>query len=154
MVSRCCSLQRRSTSDSSGVVKTWDIATGRCKSSFSTPAKGPQDTHLLNDTLIIVWYKGKGNTVLGEWHIWDVGEGQLLRTVDWPLGHPLDLKISGDGSKLFVLSTGTIEAVSMETGEYAGHIRNESNVGEPRGPLIVHGSNVWLSRQKRMGWEF
>jgi len=32
------------TSDSSGVVKTWDIATGRCKSSFSTPAKGPQDS--------------------------------------------------------------------------------------------------------------
>ena len=83
-----------------------------------------------------------------------MGEGQLLRTVDWPLGHPLDLKISGDGSKLFVLSTGTVEAVSTQTGEYAGHVRNESNVGEPRGPLVVHGSNVWLLRPKRIGWEF
>ena len=38
-----------------GVVKTWDLVTGRCKSSFSTPAKGRRDTHLAGDTLIIVW---------------------------------------------------------------------------------------------------
>ena len=39
-----------------GVVKIWDLVTGRCKSSFSTPAKGKRDTHLAGDTLIIVWY--------------------------------------------------------------------------------------------------
>ena len=38
-----------------GVVKIWDLVTGRCKSSFSTPAKGKRDTHLAGDTLIIVW---------------------------------------------------------------------------------------------------
>ena len=142
------------TSDSSGVVKTWDIATGRCKSSFSTPAEGPQDTHSSNGTLIVVWYKGKGRSAVGGYHIWDAGEGRLLRTVGRPLGHPLDLKISWDGSKLFALSTMSIDAFSMQTGEDAGHVQNEPNMTALRGPLIVHDSHVWLIHPKRIGWEF
>ena len=142
------------TSDSSGVVKTWDIATGKCKSSFSTPAEGPQDTHFSNGTLTIVWYKGKGRSAVGGWRIWDVGEGRLLRTVRRPLGYPLDLKISEDGSRMFVLSTGSIDAFSMQTGERAGHVQNEPNMKALGGPLVVHGSHVWLIRPKRMGWEF
>ena len=43
------------TSDEDGVVKIWDVTTGRCKSSFSTPAEGRRDTHLTRDTLIVVW---------------------------------------------------------------------------------------------------
>ena len=43
------------TSDADGVVKVWDVTTGRCKSSFSTPAEGERDTHLARNTLIIVW---------------------------------------------------------------------------------------------------
>jgi len=142
------------TSDSSGAVKTWDIATGRCKSSFSTPARGPQDTHLLNGTLIIVYYRGKGRHGAAGCCIWDVGESQNLRTVDGPLVGPLDLRISGDGSKVFILSTRSIDAFSIQTGEYASHIRDEPNMKQLRGPLIVHGSHVWLLHPTRMGWEF
>ena len=142
------------TSDLSGVVKTWDIATGRCKSSFSTPAKGtPRDIHLANDNLVVVWYE-QGGPEGGECHIWDIGKGQDLLTVDWPLGHPLDLRVSGDGSKVFLLSVTSIRAFSMQTGEFAGRAGDELDVEGLTGPLIVHGSKVWLSGTNHMGWEF
>ena len=93
------------TSDKDGVVKTWDVVTGRCKSSFSSPAKGIRDTHLASDTLIIVWCLDGGNGYINvdtaiEYHIWDVYKGQLLRKFHNSLSRIRNLKISGDGSKI------------------------------------------------------
>ena len=59
------------SSDSDGVVRTWDISTGLCKASFQTPAKGAKwsDVRLINSRLIFVWYEDE------KIHIWDVEKG-------------------------------------------------------------------------------
>ena len=56
------------TSDSGGVVKTWDILTGICKASFQTPIKYPKggDVQLINNKLIF------GVHAYGKITIWDV----------------------------------------------------------------------------------
>ena len=102
------------TSDSEGVVRTWDISTGLCKKSFQTSAKDSdkRDAQLINDKLIFVWYASK------KINIWDAEKGEPL-VVDGPSGLR-DLKISGDGSRLFLLDAGSIQARSVQTGEIVG----------------------------------
>lgn len=135
------------TSDSSGQVKTWDLTTGRCKTSFSTPAKGFQDTHLAGDSLIIVWWMNEEKG----FHIWDVYKGQLLRKFHSSLSDIEDLRISGDGSKLFGRSIRYIEAVSMQTGENVGRV--EFWIGN-LSSFFVHGSKVGIGHSRGMGWDF
>ena len=135
------------TSDELGVVKTWELSTGKCKSSFSTPAQGLRDTRLANDTLIIVWCTDEEM----EYHIWDVYKGQLLRKFCCTLYVPMGLKISGDGSKIFGLGSGCIEAVSMETGEGAGRVSLEVGKGTS---FFVRGSRVGIDRTPSKGWDF
>ena len=107
------------TSDSSGLVKTWDLITGICKSSFSTPAMGRhQDTYLLDGTLIIVWWTGEEE----EFHVWDVYKGQPLPTFRQPLPKVMHIKISGDGPKVFRQGDGCTETMSMKMGEKAGRV--------------------------------
>ena len=91
------------TSYSSGVVKTWGIVIGRCKSCFSTPVKGVRDAHLANGTLVVVWCKPGAGPKVGGYHIWDAGKGQPLRPVGQAWSEPSDLRVPGDGSKVFVL---------------------------------------------------
>jgi WD40 repeat protein len=66
------------TSDSDGVVRTWDISTGLCKSSFQTPVKGAnkRDVQMTNGSLVLVWYVDK------KINIWDVEKEKLLFLVD------------------------------------------------------------------------
>ena len=137
------------TSDKSGVVRTWDIMTGTCKSSFSTPAKGPHDTHLGGDTLTIVWYASNNNQ--NRYHIWDAYKGRLLRTFNASSDHAVRLKISGDGSKIFVLFHHYIEAVSMQTGERAGYAW--LGAMDPHN-FFVHGSKVGIDHSRGWGWDF
>ena len=140
------------TSDADGVVKIWDMVTGRCKSSFSTPAKGIHDTHLARNTLIIVWCPNTGrdrNTAMG-YHIWDVYKGQLLRKFHcFPFVS--GLKISGDASKIFVLGCGHIAAVSTQTGEEVGRVELGSRLV---GKLSVRGSKVWVDNRPHRIWDF
>lgn len=137
------------TSHSSGAVKTWDLMTGTCKSSFSTPAQGTRDTYLVGDTLILVWREPEGK----EYHIWDVGKGQALREVGSSLFDVVDLRISGDGSKIFGQDDMSIEARSIQTGEAAGLVLYHG--GDRMGGLVVHGSKVWLTGSKdEEGWDF
>ena len=132
------------TSDESGVVKTWDLTTGRSKSSFSTPAKGRRDAYLAGDTLLLVWWAS-------QYHVWDVKKGQLLREFLGPCGDIKDLKISGDGSKVFGLSAHYIEAMFMETGEVAGRVATTAG---QRSGLFVRGSKVGVDNPCRRGWDF
>ena len=83
------------TSDEDGVVKIWDVMTGRSKSSFSTAAKGRRDTHLASDTLIIVWCIGaSADADTGvQFHMWDVHKGQLIRKFHSSLSRVRDLRI-------------------------------------------------------------
>ena len=133
------------TSDSSGTVKTWDLTTGGPKSSFRTPATGRRDTHLEGDTLVIAWLRGK------ELHIWDVYKRRLLRKFNTPLDLPLDLKISGDGSKIFGLIGGHIKAVSMQTGEGMGSAKlgHEATIS-----FFVDGCRVGINNRRDRGWDF
>ena len=134
------------TSDSSGVVKTWDLKAGKLKSSFLTPAKGKRATHLAGDTLIVVWWTG------GECHIWDVYKGQLLRSFHSHFYSLWGLKISGDGSKLFGFNASHIQAVSMRTGEDAGSSsRFENTEGYS---FFVRGSMVGIDNRRNRGWDF
>ena len=137
------------TSDSFGVVKTWDLTTGRLKSSFLTPAKGKRDTRLTGDTLIIVWWTEEEEE--GGCHIWDVYKGQLLRRFRSTLSHLWDLKISGDESEIYGLSYTCIQAVSMQTGEETGRVELRNGEGLS---FFVRGSKVGINNRYDRGWDF
>jgi WD40 repeat protein len=96
-----------------GVVKTWDISTGLCKASFQTPAKGGSwiDAQMIDGRLVVVWVWKE------QIHIWDAKKGELLQVVEGVSNNIWDLRISGDGSKVFLLTGRSIQAWSMWTGE-------------------------------------
>lgn len=137
------------TSDSSGMVRTWDLKTGRCKSSFLTPIKGIQDIHLAGDTLIGVVSQNPGYD--GDYSVWDVGKGQLLKTLTGGLGN--ELRISGDGSRIFGLGYERIHCVSVETGEHLQSIHYDKYHKETDG-LVVHNTQVWIEGTNEIGWDF
>ena len=130
------------TSDSSGVVKTWDLMTGGCKSSFSTPAKGVCDTHLAGDTLYVVWCTGAWQC-----HAWDVYKGQLFWQFTSYAPDIKDLKISRDGSKIFRLCS---ERTSTDIGDVKG-----ADFWVSVGPsCFVQGSKVEPTSSPHWGWDF
>ena len=137
------------TSDESGVVKTWDLVTGRCGSCFSTPAKGPRDTYMADHALILVWWEDLEK----RYHIWDVGKGQLLQRFRSSFRWPNDVKISGDGSNILGVNVNQVEVVSMQTGEITSRL--EGTYGW-KGPfrLSVRGSKVGIDNLCRRGWDF
>ena len=138
------------TSDLDGVVRIWDISTGLCKSSFQTPAKGTnkRDVQMANDILVLVWYADR------KIKIWDIEKEKLLFLVDRPEGLE-DLKISGDGSKVFLLDERSIKAWSMQTGKPVGTAEIVSDK-HSSGALTIDGSKVWVhnSRAKDRVWDF
>ena len=138
------------SSDTDGLVKTWDISTGLCKTSFQTPAKNSdkRDIQLINSRLIIVWYAE------GKIRIWDVEKGELLSEADVPRPDVLDLRISGDGSKIFCLTQEYIEAWDVWTGEAAGSASFFECPGAEF--FAVDGSKVWISLAwgEPQGWDF
>jgi len=147
------SLQTRNgiaiSSDSAGVVKTWDISTGLCKASFQTPAKDSiyGDAQLIEGRLIFVWHAEE------KVHIWDVEKDELLQTVDIPETH--GLRISEDGSKVFCLTEKSIQAWSIWTGEAVGEVEFE-NVASHLDPLHADGSRIWVNfrTSPNKGWDF
>jgi len=141
------------SSDSVGVVRTWDISTGLCKASFQTPAKGAKwsDVRLINSRLIFVWYVDK------KIHIWDVEQGELLQTVDVTLGYEdgvEDVRISVDGSIVFCLYWKTIQALSIQTGEVVAQVGLE--FCQLQRSLSVDSSRVWVHspESEPLGWDF
>jgi len=138
------------SSDSDGVIRIWDISTGICKTSFQTPAGDSyyRDVQLIDSRLIFVWHADE------KIHIWDPETGELLQTVDTPGGELYDFRISGDGSKIFCLYYGYIQAWSMQTGEVVGRVEPES-VGYRR-YLIVDGTRAWIYYlgSEYQGWDF
>jgi WD40 repeat protein len=137
------------SSDLDGVVKVWDISTGLCKALFQTPAKGHywRDAQMIDGRMIFVWPGKKGI------HIWDINEGKLLQVINAPgVGH-CGLKISGDGSKVFIHTGRSIEAWSIQTGETAGVVHLK---GDSLSLLRTDGSRIWLSFKDKpiQGWDF
>jgi WD40 repeat protein len=136
------------TSHSNGVVRIWDIITGNCKRSLPTPLQDDhyhRDARVIDDRLIIVWLNE------GEINIWDAGNQQLL-SAKLDLINLQDLKISGDGSKVFLLDFNCIRLWSIQKGcniavqELSGFMKS----------LTTEGSRVWAHylQSDWMGWDF
>jgi len=138
------------SSDSDGMVRTWDILTGVCKTFFQTPVKDfyKRDVQLINGQLILTWNTDEGV------NIWDVEKGELLLAID--RSNILDdLKISGDGSKVFCLSEKSIQALSIQTGEVVGEVEIIGFEGFI-GTLNIDGTRVWVHHpsSEYHGWDF
>ena len=138
------------TSDSDGIVKTWDIFTGHCKASFQTPAKGvdKRDTQLINGRLVLAWHAN------GKIKIWDVEKAVLLLAVDGPSGLE-DIKISGDGSRVLSIGSNVIQAQSIQTGEIVGKAEIKF-VDRNTASLTVDDSRVWVyyPNAESQVWDF
>ena len=132
--------------DSEGMVKTWDISTGLCKAFFQTPVKNPQesDVRLINSRLILVWFAGIQICV------WDGEKGKFALKNSNPIK---DLRISGDGSTVFCLNLGSIQARLIQTGEVVAEV--ELGGSYLRRYLTVVGSRVWVhsSDSELLGWD-
>ena len=137
-------------SDLDGIIKSWDISTGVCKTSFQTPAKNPRrvDAQLTNGRVVFVWYADS------EIYTWDTTNGELLWGVDAPWSYIEDLRISGDGCRVFGLYAPYIWAWSLQTGEVVGKMQIEYHGSS--GSLIVDGSKVWAHwpGSDHKGWDF
>jgi WD40 repeat protein len=136
--------------DSNGVVKTWDISTGLCKATFQIPAKHTllRDAQMIGGRLVVVWLWEM------EIDIWDTKQGKLLHVIRAYGDGARDLRISGDGSKVFLLIGRSIQAWSMWTGEAVGRVElgsqsylNLLRVGGSRICLRFPSSLIW-------GWDF
>ena len=137
-------------SDLNGVVKTWDLSTGLCRASFQTPATGPShtDTQLVDNRVILVWWADE------KIRIWDVENYKLLQILS-AIGYNVkDIRISGDGSKVFCLYQTSIQAWSIWTGEVVGEVEfGDKMVGDS---LTIDGSRVWvfIPWGGYEGWDF
>jgi len=139
-----------------GVMKTWGISTGQCKESLQTPADDShQSSTQLNDNkLIFVWYADK------KINIWDAEKGKLLQTIKIPGGTVLDLRVSGDGSKVFCEYWDAIQAWDIWTGKTMGEVK----LDDGRKTLMIDGSTIWINilaqdedlhyHNQTQGWDF
>jgi WD40 repeat protein len=139
------------SSDSHGVVRTWDLSTGLCRASFQTPAKGSclRDTKLIGERLVLVWYAAE------KIYIWDAGRGELLQTVDAPWEIVKDLRISEDGSKVFCMESNFIHAWYIWAEKAMGKVKMCSPWYRDTF-LTIENSKVWVKfpDQGIMGWDF
>ena len=136
------------SSDSAGVVKTWDMLTGICKATFQTPAQGDwRDTQLIDGRVILVWHNEE------KIHVWDTEKDEPIQTVDAP--EISGLQISGDGSKVFCLVENFVQSWSMWTGEALGEVELKA-AGWLLDPFCADGSKIWVQCRGRLieGWDF
>jgi len=141
------------SSNNEGMVKTWDISTGLCKGSFQTPAEeySRRDVQLIDSRLIIAWYSND------KIHIWDISNGKFLQILDTPLSGHCGLRISGDGSKVFCLTTESIQAWSIYTGKLVGEVKLELEMHQwYLDPLQMDSSRIWIRLEDSsiQGWDF
>ena len=165
------------SSTSSGMVTVWDISTGLCKTSFSTPVDffstptdpfsipidsfsttdlfpTPEDSSifmwLINSKLVVVWASHN------EWHIWCTGKEYTKRMNILATPQHTKLRISGDGSKVFVLNAMCIWAWSIQTEKVVCQMELEQGTELTLGSIIVDGSKVWVScgDSQTQGWDF
>ena len=134
--------------DSNGVVRVLDLSTGDCKASFQTPARDHScsDIQLINGRLIYAWH------VEGKIHVWDSEKGALQ--IVHSFGSVEDVRISGDGSKIFALGYKSLKAWSILTGKHIGLMRSEHS--PIKKSLTVDGSRVWFHPDigELQGWDF
>ena len=138
------------SSDSDGVVKTWDISTGICKASFQTPASRwfLKDAQLIDGRVIFVWYDS-------QIHIWDTEKDELHHTLD--VIESKGIRISGDGSKIIVLGERSIQVWSMWLWELVGEMELGFEGDLYLDSLCIDGSRVYIHSKgssAQEGWDF
>jgi len=139
-----------------GVIKTWGI-TGLCKGSLQIPAKDSHQSNiqLIDSKLIFAWYTDD------KINIWDAKKGELLWTINVSGGAVKDLRVSGDGIKIFCLYEKFIQAWDIWTREAVGTVKSEWNILEV---LAMEGSKIWIKvlveagasypTTEAQGWDF
>ena len=140
--------------DADGVVQTWDISTGLdgMPSQDLTKGSGYGDTKLVNSKLIFVWYAGE------MLNIWNTEKGEFVLQLCIPKHSTLDLRISGDGSKILHIHNEFIQAWDVWTGATARSMEYKDWYSVEL--LAVDGSRVWIEYSEewapRMttGWDF
>ena len=139
------------SSDEAGTVRTWDLSTGLCKTSIRTSA-GPhsrRDIQLIDGRLLIIWCTRK------KIHIWDTQKEKHPRKVDAISDFSTtSVRISGDGSRVFLLDSEHIQALSTQTGEVVGKVSLQGELSD--NPLTVDGLRVWdcFKYLPTQGWDF
>ena len=125
-----------------GATKTWGISTSLPKVSLQTTDK---DTQQRDSRLVFVWHAN------GKIHFWDAEKGELFQKVDQP-GDIIDLRMSGDGSKVFCLGNTSLKAWDIWTGEAVGEVETKYFSIF----YIIDGSRVWarLHKSQIHGWDF
>jgi len=139
-----------------GVVQTWGILTGLHNGSLQTEGSYPSNIQLIDNKLIFVWYADE------KINIWDAEKGELLHTINVPEGSVKDLKVSGDGTKLFCVYEESIQAWDIWTGEAVGKVRAQDvNIEDCKRMDFegTEGSKIWAVVWESdtgftMGWDF
>jgi len=131
-------------SDFDGVIGTWGISDVFCNGSPQTPAG---DSHQMIDCkLIFVWYTDK------KINIWDVQKGKPLQIVNVAKSDVMDLRVSGDGSKVFCLYKRSVQAWDILTGETVGEA---GGMWQARRIITTDDSKVWVAEYAGIqGWDF
>ena len=140
--------------DQNKVVKTWDISTGFCRSTFQTKTTenivlDGTDVKLIDGRLIFAWARNR------EIQIWDTETGELLQKLS--ASRDQELRISGDGSKIFLLAKGSIQAWSMWTWEPVGEVKLGLGKEPYLDPLCIDSSRVRIcfnDSSAQEGWDF
>ena len=137
------------TSDLNGVARIWDILTGLCKATFQTPAEGHdrRDARLIDGRLTVVWYMDK------KINIWDAEKGEPFSFFYEPWRPIRDLRISGDGSRVFCSCFRSVFIWSTQTGELVDDMFVDSRT--IMSALTVGSSKVWAHHYppNSRGWE-
>ena len=115
---------------------------------------------LMDGRLIIAcdgndWPDGGGDGGgAGKIQVWDVEKDELLQAMDTPEPRVIDLWMSEDGTKVFCLGEGSVQAWSTWTGEDAGGVTFQGRL-QPDS-LTVDGARVWVhfARLPPQGWDF
>ena len=128
------------SSDEEGIVKTWDISTGLCKTSFQTPAGDNvwRDARLIDGRSIVVWYNGNQIYISGN------SKDDSPKMVAKFSSGCKDLRISGDGSNFFCLSERSIQAWSTHTREPVGEVKLELEQEFYLDPFLMDGLKIWI----------
>jgi len=138
------------SSDADGVVKTQDIPASLCKPLSKSQAEEYKlgDAKLINSRLVLVWHRGE------KINIWDPEKGKFLLQAEVSEHNLLDLRISGDGSKIFCINEEFIQAWDMWTGEAVGEVDSQGPFSQKI--FAMNGSRIWIADELRIprGWDF
>ena len=136
-----------------GTIKTWGISTGIHKGSLQIPAEDSHQSNIqpINSKLIFVWYADQ------KINIWDAEKGELLQTIEVLRDGVTDLKVSGDGSKVFCLYGKFIQAWDIWTRKAVGVMKFWT--WGLAGILAIDDSKVWIEYKTLVstdsrGWDF